>query len=120
MSKTSSFIGLRSRSRSIHLPDRFVRAVWLSGCVNTSVSKRPISLVEAALRSLARPPTTCRIVGSTESRSASFVSSYPASRLKIDRRISATIECRVFFPVRQSSSKPSPITVMPSTSSSSR
>jgi len=56
----------------------------------------------------------------TERRSASFVSSYPASWLKIDYRISATIECRVFFPVRQSSSSPYPMTVMPSASSSSR
>lgn len=71
----SSRLGLRSRNRSIHFPDNFVNTAKLPGCVNTSVSKRPIWLVEAAVRSVARPPTTCRMVGSTESRSASLVSS---------------------------------------------
>jgi hypothetical protein len=66
MSKISSRIGWRSRSRSIHFPDSFVNAFRLPGCVNTSVSKRPIWLVEAAVCSVARPPTTCRMVGSTE------------------------------------------------------
>jgi hypothetical protein len=38
---------------------------------------------------MARPPTTCRITGSTLRRSASFTSSYPASRLKTDWRRNA-------------------------------
>src|SRR5271163_4575215 len=63
MSRISSRIGWRSRSRSIHLPDSFVNAFRLRGWVNTSVSNRPIWLVEAAACSVARPPTTCRIVG---------------------------------------------------------
>ena len=75
MSKISSRIGWRSRSRSIHFPDNFVNVFRLFGWVNTSVSKRPIWLVEAAVCFVAHPPTTCRIVGFTESRSASLVSS---------------------------------------------
>jgi len=52
----SSRIGCRSRSRSIHLPDIFVNAFRLPGCVKTSVSKRPIWLVEATVCTL-RPIT---------------------------------------------------------------
>ena len=37
-------------------------------------------VIDAALASTARPPTTCRITGSSDKRSASFTSSYPASR----------------------------------------
>src|ERR1017187_7615337 len=93
----SSRMGWRSRNCSIHNPDNLVNSARFRGCVNTSVSKRPIWLVEAAVCSVARPPTTCLMVGSTASRSASLVSSYPASRLKIDCRSSATSECCVFF-----------------------
>ena len=40
--------------------------------LRVSVSKRAISLVEAALESLARPPTTARRAGSRQRRSASL------------------------------------------------
>ena len=54
MSRISSRIGWRFRSRSIHFPDSFVNSDKLPRCVKTSVSKRPIWLVEAAVRSVAR------------------------------------------------------------------
>jgi hypothetical protein len=44
-------------------------------------------------RSVVRPPTTERIVGSTRSHSASLRSSYPARRLKRDWRSSAVAVC---------------------------
>ena len=62
-------------TRSTHLPGRSVRVSTCSGAVKTSVSKRPMWLLEAALRHFSLPPTTCRMVGATHSRSASFVSS---------------------------------------------
>jgi hypothetical protein len=60
------FIGLRWCSRSIQAPDIPFNASTLSGRVRISVSNRPTRLVEAALWSTARPPTTRRIAGSTE------------------------------------------------------
>ena len=59
-------------------------AARLSSLASHSVSKRPIWLVEAASRLMALPPTIQRIVGSRPSRSASLMSSYPASRLNTD------------------------------------
>ena len=52
-----------------------------SGRVSSSVSNRLTLLVLAACFSLARRLTITRIAGSCASRSASLVSSYPASRL---------------------------------------
>ncbi len=49
---------------------------------SSSVSKRPIWLVEAAPRSTARPPTIQRIAGSRHKRSASFTSSVTAKVIK--------------------------------------
>ena len=56
----------------------------LSSCVITSVSKRPIWLVEAACAVTACPPTMKRIAGSHPSLSASLTSSYPAKRPNTD------------------------------------
>ncbi len=48
----------------------------------SSVSKRPIWLVEAACFVTAWPPTIQRMAGSRPRRSASFTSSYPPRRPK--------------------------------------
>ena len=71
--------------------------------LRVSVSKRAISLVDAAVASLARPPTMIRIAGSRRRRSASLTSSYPARRLKIDCRSKADRVCWLFCPARESS-----------------
>ena len=47
----------------------FRQPLQVARWVNTSVSNRPICLMEAAVCSVARPPTTCRMVGSAKSRS---------------------------------------------------
>ena len=48
--------------------------------VSQRVSKRPIWLADAAFPEVALPPTIQRMAGSWRNRSASFTSSYPASR----------------------------------------
>jgi hypothetical protein len=57
------------------------RARRFSVVVNISVSKRPSVFLAAAREPLARRLTTVRIAGSRASRSASFMSGYPASLL---------------------------------------
>ena len=52
-----------------------LKAAKFSSLASISVSKRLIRLLDAANRVLALPPTTCRIVGSSRRRSASFTSS---------------------------------------------
>jgi hypothetical protein len=67
-----------------------------------SVSKRPISLFEAAARSIISQPTMARMAGSRASRSASLTSSYPANRPNTDCRSSPISWCWVFLPRRLS------------------
>ncbi len=68
----------------------------------------------------ARPPTSWRITGSRQSRSASLTSSYPASREKTDWRRRPSRRCRPFLPVRGSATNSAARTVRPRASSSSR
>ena len=58
-----------------------------------------IWLGETALASAALPPTIQRIAGSCRRRSASFTSSYPASRPKTDCLNIPTRACRPFLSV---------------------
>ena len=102
MSSTIPLTGRRAWTRSIQHPDRSASAERLASWVSTSVSKRPIWLVEAACPVTAWPPTTQRIAGSCASRSASFTSSYPAKRPNTDWRNCPTREWRPFAPVRVS------------------
>ena len=74
----------------------------LPALVNHSVSKRPISLVDAAFRIRPRVSTMVRIAGSSESRSASFTSSYPANRPNTDCRNNPSTMWRSFLPRRAS------------------
>jgi len=97
-----------------------IGAARFSGRVSHSVSKRPIWLAEAARPIGALPPTTQRIAGSRHNRSASFTSSYPASRPNTDCRSSPTNRWRRFLPVRASANLSPPLAVRASTSSSSR
>jgi hypothetical protein len=84
MSKTIAFGGLPSCTRSIQMPGKSASAARLSSVANSSVSNRPIWLVQAAPPSTALPPTIQRMAGSHDRRSASFTSSYPASRPNTD------------------------------------
>src|SRR3954447_22546732 len=82
----------RRRTLSIHWPSRSASTDRFSGRLSHFVSKRPIWLAEAADPLIARSPTTQRIAGSRHSLSASFTSSYPASRPNTDwRRLVAWI-----------------------------
>ena len=51
--------------------------VW--GCVRISVANLSIRLVEAAVRSLALPPATCRMAGARAKRPASLVMIAPGT-----------------------------------------
>ncbi len=62
------------------------RRTAIVAAADTPVSNRPIRLADAASASTPRPPTTCRITGSSAGRSASFTSSYPVDRPKTDCR----------------------------------
>src|SRR3546814_6484809 len=75
---------------------------------------------EAACASTDLPPTTSRITGSMAKLSASFTSSYPASRPNTDCRNNPSSRWSVFFPVRLSRSASDARLDRPSTSSSSR
>ena len=120
MSSTTARGGRRWCTASIHWPGRSARAARFAGRVSHSVSKRPIWLAEAARPIGAWPPTTQRIAGSRHSRSASFTSSYPASRPNTDCRSNPTNRWRRFLPVRASANLSPPLVVSASTSSSSR
>src|SRR3954462_139672 len=120
MSSTIPFTGRRACTPSIQRPLRSVSAARLLASVITSVSKRPIWLVEAACPVTAWPPTTQRIAGSCASRSASFTSSYPAKRPNTDWRNCPTREWRPFAPVRVSVSTSPAVSLRPRASSSSR
>src|SRR3954447_22672191 len=120
MSSTIPLTGRRACTRSIQCPLRSVSAARFLASVITSVSKRPIWLVEAACPVTAAPPTTQRIAGSCASRSASFTSSYPAKRPNTDWRNCPTREWRPFAPVRVSVRTSPAVSLRPRTSSSSR
>jgi hypothetical protein len=120
MSRAIFFIDIRCLRRSIHCSERFIKVVRFSGSVSVSVSTLPTWLVEVAVRSMARPPSTRRMAGSAESRSASFVSSHPAGRLNTDCRSCAPSECCMFLPRRRSCRDLSAISVSPNAHSSSR
>ena len=68
------------RTSSIHRSGRSARVARFFGRVSHCVSKRPIWLAGAAKHCIPRWPTIDRIAGSRHRRSASFTSSYPASR----------------------------------------
>src|SRR5215210_7125714 len=102
MSSTIPLTGRRAWTRSIQSPLRSVSAASFLASLITSVSKRPIWLVEAAFCVTARPPTTQRIAGSSASRSASLRSSYPAKRPNTDWRNWPSRVWRPFAPVRVS------------------
>src|SRR3954454_14587024 len=120
MSSTIPLTGRRAWTRSIQHLDRSASAERLASWVSTSVSKRPIWLVEAAGPVTAWPPTTQRIAGSCASRSASFTSSYPAKRPNTDWRNCPTREWRPFEPVRVAVSTSPAVSLRPRASSSSR
>src|SRR5829696_6095069 len=120
MSSTIPFTGRRAWTRSIQRPDRSVKADRFASCTSTSVSKRPIWLAEAAHCVTARPPTIQRMPGSRPSRSASFTSSYPASRPKTDWRSCAISVWRLFWPVLVSARTSPARSVRPRASSRSR
>src|SRR5215210_834437 len=120
MSSTIPFTGRRAWTRSIQSPLRSVSAARFLASVITSVSKRPIWLVEAACPVTAAPPTTQRIAGSCASRSASFMSSYPAKRPNTDWRNWPSRVWRPFAPVRVSVRTSPAVSLRPRTSSSSR
>src|SRR5215212_9932561 len=120
MSSTIPLTGRRACTRSIQRPDRSVKADRFAPCFSTSVSNRPIWLVEAACPVTAWPPTTQRIAGSCASRSASLVSSYPAKRPNTDWRNCPTREWRPFAPVRVSVNTSPAVSLRPRVSSSSR
>src|SRR3954466_2948062 len=120
MSSTIPLTGRRAWTRSIQRPDRSVKADRFAPCVSTSVSNRPIWLVEAACPVTAAPPTTQRMAGSCASRSASLRSSYPAKRPNTDWRNCPTRVWRPFAPVRVSVSTSPAVSLRPRTSSSSR
>ncbi len=86
MSRMISFGARHACTRSIQAPVRSTSAAKTSSLVDHSVSKCHISRVEAAFRSRPRRSTMVRIIGSSESRSASFTSSHPASRPSTDWR----------------------------------
>jgi hypothetical protein len=75
MSSVIDFGGRLSCTASIQWPGRSARTARFSDRVSTAVSNRPIALADAAPRFTARPPTSWRITGSRQSRSASFTSS---------------------------------------------
>src|SRR3954452_8595578 len=120
MSSMTVFGLRRWRTLLIHRPGRSARAIRFSGRLNHFVSKRPIWLAEAADLLIARSPTTQRIAGSRHSRSASFTSSYPASRPNPDWRKRPASRCRPFLPVRTSASLSAAVSVRHSVLSSSR
>lgn len=76
----------RAIARFTHLAFNCFSPRRFSSVISTSVSKRLRLLVLAACFSRARRPTTACMAGSLASLSASFVSSYPASRLYTDWR----------------------------------
>src|SRR4051794_2620832 len=120
MSSTIPFTGRRACTRSIQRPLRSASAERLAAWVSTSVSNRPIWLVEAACSATARPPTTQRMAGSCASRSASFTSSYPAKRPNTDWRNCPTRVWRPFAPVRVSVRTSPAVSLRQRASSSSR
>src|SRR3954452_17590168 len=120
MSSTIPFTGRRACTRSIQRPLRSASAERLAAWVSTSVSNRPIWLVEAACSVTARPPTTQRMAGSCASRSASFTSSYPAQRPNTDWRNCPTRVWRPFAPVRVSVRTSPAVSLRQRASSSSR
>src|SRR3954467_4531124 len=120
MSNTIPFTGRRACTRSIQRPDRSVKADRFAAWVSTSVSKRPIWLAEAAYCVTALPPTIQRRAGSCASRSASFTSSYPASRPNTDWRSCAINVWRLFWPVLVSARTSPARSVRPRASSRSR
>ena len=67
-----------------------------------------------------RPPTSRRITGSRQRRSASLTSSHPARREKTDWRRNPAGRWRPFRPVRGSASDSAAMFVSPRASSSSR
>src|SRR3954463_8596312 len=120
MSSTIPFTGRRACTRSIQRPLRSASAERLAAWVSTSVSNRPIWLVEAACSATARPPTTQRMAGSCPSRSASFTSSYPAKRPNTDWRNCPSRVWRPFAPVRVSVRTSAAVSLRQRASSSSR
>ena len=77
-------------------PDRSTSAERFYCAVSQRVSKRPIWLGDAAALKAALPPTIQRTAGSWRRRSASFTSSYPASRPNTDCRSNPTNAWRPF------------------------
>jgi hypothetical protein len=80
----------------------------------------PIWLADAADPVIARSPTTQRIAGSPQSLSASFTSSWPASRPNTDWRSRPASRWRPFLPLRASASVSAAVSVRLSVSSGSR
>src|SRR5215217_2491592 len=120
MSSTITFDARRRCTLLIHWPGRSASADRFLGRLSHFVSKRPIWLAEAAEPLIARSPTTQRIAGSRHSLSASFTSSYPASRPNTDWRRRPANRCRPILSVRTSASISAAVSVRRSVSSSSR